>query len=556
MIKASNKQEFFRDLEVLHYAGVGIILCRTREGGRTVNALHDFAYEHNLAFKSWNVRDGWVTVGNDPSNVDRDGTTDPYAAMKMILDVGGSGSSPMPEGVYVMQDLHWVLDKHPGIIRCLKEYVHDFAEREYRLVIIVPDSFTIPADLESEVTLMDFNLPSRDELHTAITSIVDGTFVDEDGNKVDYEAPFDQQGVDIILNAAAGMPQLEAESAVARAIVENEVTWPNTDPNVFAQTLMRVKSEIIRRSEVLELHKTIDPAKLGGMDLLKEWLDERRMAFTQEAADFGVVPPKGILLAGVPGTGKSLAAKIIGWSLGMFLVRVDVSRMFGSLVGQTEGRVRAAIKQLEAMAPCVAWIDEIDKAGIDPRQGGGDSGTSSRVIGQILTAMQESDKKIFWVFTANRVDALPPELLRKGRLDELFNIAPPNSVERGEILDIHLRARRQDPSDVVDLAQAVVESQGYVGAEIEGAVNEAVTKAFCHKVKVTGELIVEQLKMSVPIRVSFADDFQRMKVWADNNARPASTYLEGEDTGGKELGVLKGHRKIRRRKGGKGSFDE
>jgi hypothetical protein len=553
---SNNRQDFFRELEVLHYAGVGIVVCRTREGTRAVNALKDFAYEHSLPFQAWNVRDGWCSHGQDPNLIERDGTVDAYAALKKILDVDGDGTSPMPEGVYVMQDLHWVLDKHPAVIRCLKEYVHDFAEREYRLVLIVPDAYTVPNDLESEVTLMDFQLPTREELGVVLQTIIDSTFVDEQGNQTDYEAPFDEGQRDLVLNAAAGMPQLEAESAMARAVVENEDTWPTTDPNKFSQTLMRVKSEIIRRSEVLELHKTMDPSALGGLDLLKAWLAERKVAFSKEAEDFGVVPPKGILLAGVPGTGKSLAAKIIGWSLGMFLVRVDVSRMFGSLVGQTEGRVRAAIKQLEAMAPCVAWIDEIDKAGIDPRQAGGDSGTSKRVIGQILTAMQESEKKIFWVFTANRVDALPPELLRKGRLDELFNIAPPNSVERREILEIHLRKRRQDVDGVEGLDRVVDESQGYVGAELEGAVNEAVTKAFCHRVAVTGELILSQLRMSVPIRVSFAEDFDRMRKWAEDNARPASTYIEGEDTGGKELGPAKGQRKIRRhRTGGKGRIE-
>jgi SpoVK/Ycf46/Vps4 family AAA+-type ATPase len=203
----------------------------------------------------------------------------------------------------------------------------------------------------------------------------------------------------------------------------------------------------------------------------------------------------------------------------------------------------------------VAWIDEIDKAGIDPRQGGGDGGTSKRVIGQILTFMAESDAPVFWVFTANRVDGLPPELLRKGRLDELFNVAPPNAIERREILEIHLRKRKQDPALVENLDLVVEESLGYVGAELEAAVNEAVIEAFSGA-ELDGELILAQLKSSVPIKEAFKEDFERMKVWAHNNARPASTPMEGEDTGGREDVAPARGRRVRQRRIQKGSAVE
>lgn len=194
---------------------------------------------------------------------------------------------------------------------------------------------------------------------------------------------------------------------------------------------------------------------------------------------------------------------------------------------------------------CVAFIDEIDKAGLDPRQASGDSGVSKRVIGSILTFMQESAAPIFWLFTANRVDGLPPELLRKGRLDEVFAVLPPNTVERREVLRIHLRNRNQDPDTIEDLEVAVAESSGYVSAELEAAVKESVIIAFADGTPITGELIAEQLRNMKPLSVAFADDFNAMREWAANNARLASTDDSAE---GKSMIKATGAGPIRRRR--------
>jgi SpoVK/Ycf46/Vps4 family AAA+-type ATPase len=264
--------------------------------------------------------------------------------------------------------------------------------------------------------------------------------------------------------------------------------------------------------------------QVGGLDNLKEWVVKRRACFSTEAKEFGIEAPKGAGLFGPPGTGKSLSAKAIASSLGLPLIKFDVGRVFQSLVGQSEERVRASLKMLDSLAPCVVLLDEIDKA--FQTNSGGDSGVSQRVLGAILTHMQESSSPIFWVFSANRVDRLPPELLRRGRLDEIFAVTVPDEDERLEILKIHLNKRKQKADDIPELDAAVAASEGYVPAEIEQAVKDALIEAFTNGGAITGPLIAEQLANMKPLSEAFAEDFNAMQQWAENNARPASARIK------------------------------
>ncbi len=284
-----------------------------------------------------------------------------------------------------------------------------------------------------------------------------------------------------------------------------------------------VKTEVVRRSEMLELMEAETMSNVGGLDLLKAWVNKRAKAFSDEAKQYGIEPPKGIALIGPPGTGKSLAAKAISSILGLPLIRFDISRVFKSLVGESEGRVRAALKMVDAMSPCVLMIDEVDKALGGSQGSSGDSGVSSRVLGSILTWMQDTKSPVFVVVTANRTANLPSEFLRRGRLDEVFSVTVPNQKERGDILKIHLRKRGHEPKEVTDLKTAVEASEGYVPAELEGAVKDALIEAYNADLPLTGELIAEQLKSFKPLSQAFAEDFGAMQEWAENNARPASS---------------------------------
>jgi SpoVK/Ycf46/Vps4 family AAA+-type ATPase len=232
--------------------------------------------------------------------------------------------------------------------------------------------------------------------------------------------------------------------------------------------------------------------------------------------------PKGCGLIGPPGTGKSAAAKAVGAALQIPIIRFDVSRVFGSLVGESEARVTSALNMIDAMAPCVAFVDEVDKA-FDMSSGGGDGGTGKRVLGKVLTHMQESDKPIFWIVTANRTSGLPPELLRKGRLDEIWSVTVPSEEERTAIFDIHLRKRNQSWDEIGDKQAVLDASNGYVGAEIEASVKEAVLELYLDDGAEIGELLVAALGNMKPLSEAFGEQFAQMAEWAENNARASSS---------------------------------
>jgi SpoVK/Ycf46/Vps4 family AAA+-type ATPase len=316
----------------------------------------------------------------------------------------------------------------------------------------------------------------------------------------------------------------EFENAVSRALITLRNDLPNVSIDAFCDVVLGLKTEVVKRSEVLEVMPTDNIANIGGLENLKLWIRKRARCFSQEARDYGVETPKGIALIGPPGTGKTAASKAIGSVLGLPLVRFDVGRIFNSLVGESESRVRAALKMVEALAPCVLMIDEADKAfaGQARGGGGGDSGVGMRVLGALLTWMQETKSPVFMVVTANRTQNLPSEFLRRGRLDEVFSVTVPHEGERLEVLRIHLRKRGHNPEGVDNLAAAAERSAGYVSAEIEAAVKDALIEAFTNDVPLTGDLIAAQFGNMVPLSEAFKEDFETMQQWAEQNARPAS----------------------------------
>lgn len=523
MTEKSSSEKYTSDFAVLAAAGVGVIMTRTRETHRVEECLQNWAFGKDRKAFVWDVVNGWQERLADerlaPKPADK--TLDLFMAMKKIRDIDGNGKNPLAESaVFVMQFPHWVLPNHPGAIALLKQYAMQLPTTTCRLVLVAPEGFVLPVELQNDIVVLDMELPDQTEL-TRRYNIVRESLEASTGNVIG----FDEEGIRMLVASGSGMTEGEFETAVAQGIVENrdrmkEGTLEAEDVNAV---VLRAKTDVVKRSEVLELMKVGSMEEIGGLDQAKDWIAKRRECFSEEAKEFGVDTPKGIACIGPPGTGKTIFAKAIAGSLQQPLIRFDVSKVFGSLVGQSEERVRAALKQIDAMAPCVVLIDEVDKAGIDPRQGGGDSGTSKRIMGNILTHMQETEAPVFWVLTANRVDGLPPELLRKGRLDEVFAVLPPNSEERSEVMRIHLRKRKQDADSIDDLDEAVEASSGFVSAEIEAAIKEAVIEAFHEDCEVSGELIAAQLQDMKPISVAFADDFVAMSRWAEQNARLAST---------------------------------
>ena len=528
--------EYIKDYGLLSSSGVGVILTRTREPYRAMEALMDHGKATGMPVGLWDVVNGWVvdehkTPMPDGSHLERHKLTEITASLKWLLDVDGAGKNARKSGIYVMNAVHHWLGKNPVVTECLRQYVRKLSQNpKVRLVLVTPETTTLGDELSHDIPVVDFDLPSLDEIGELFNYVIDSGAGDEDAPLM-FETEAQRQSV---LSSAAGLTQMEVEVAFSKALVENRPSdgpWHAIPYNDFNATVLAMKTEVVKQSEVLELMEPVSMEDVGGLDVLKEWVEVAASTFSDEARAYGVDTPDGIAAVGPPGTGKTLVGKAIASYLGQPLVKFDVSKCYGSLVGESEGRVRSALKQLEAMGRVTVLFDEVDKSLGGSHTGGGDSGVSRRVLGAILTFMQETKAPIFPIYTANRVDSLPPELLRKGRLDEVFAVMPPNAVEREAIFKIHLRKRKQNPRVIRDLAVAVQASKGYVSSELEAGVREAVKYAFYQKMPVTGALIADMLGNMRPISQAFAEDFARMEEWARNNARLASTPLEEPETG-------------------------
>jgi SpoVK/Ycf46/Vps4 family AAA+-type ATPase len=326
-----------------------------------------------------------------------------------------------------------------------------------------------------------------------------------------------QGGRERLLQAARGLTLAEAENVFARILVRNE----RLSGEDVAQVLEE-KKQIVRKNGLLEYFEAEeDFSVVGGMAQLKHWMQKRAVAFSPEAQHFGLRAPRGVLLLGVQGCGKSLCAKALASLWQAPLLRFDVGRMFGSFVGSSEDNIRRAIQVAESVAPAILWVDEIDKAFAGANNSAGDSGTSARVLGTFLTWLSEKTSPVFVVATANDISSLPPELLRKGRLDEIFFIDLPSLEERCEIFAIHLARRGRAPEtfDLIDLAER---AEGFSGAEIEEAVNSALYDAFEGGVDLFHDHVAAALDSTVPLSRTMVEQLSLLREWAKGRARLAA----------------------------------
>jgi ATP-dependent 26S proteasome regulatory subunit len=377
----------------------------------------------------------------------------------------------------------------------------------------------IPTELEKEITVLNYPLPSREDLGELLDRIIEDL---KQFKQVRIE--LDDAGRERLLQAALGLTLGEAENVFAKIIVKDERLSGDDVNEVFAE-----KQQIIRKSGLLEYCATSESfANIGGLKVLKEWLNKRSVAFSNEARAFGLPAPRGILMLGVQGCGKSLTAKAVSTQWQLPLLRFDMGRMFGSFVGSSEENVRRAISVAESVAPAILWVDEIDKA-FAGSQGSGisDGGTTARVFGTLLTWLSEKSAPVFVVATANDISQLPPELLRKGRLDEIFFVDLPSRDERLEVFRIHLVKRGRDAArfDLEALADA---GNDFSGAEIEEAINSALYDAFYAKTELTTEHIRTALVQSVPLARTMDEQISRLRRWAEGRARNASVARVAE----------------------------
>lgn len=529
----TSQEKYIQKLDDMFASAVSVVFTPSREPRRTVEAVKAMGARDNVPVFVWNDVYGWkVFTGQDRTvgvPVDADSPVGNfYQALRRILGfkIGENTSNASSRFDYEKGAAYIVMEgtsPHLGLLpmttTLLKDYAYSFPETFMSLVLITSESYTIPEELAHDILVVDFDLPTKTDLRHAWESTVANQY--ESKNLPIPETYIPGDSVDALVNAASGMTILEAETAYSRAFTLNDRLFPDIPVENLLAQVHRSKEDIVKKSQTLEMVNPIPVDSIGGLELLKDWFITRSVCFSEEARKAKVDAPKGVALIGPPGTGKSVCSKAVASILNLPLVRVDLGRLFGSLVGQTEARTRTMLKELEAMAPCIVWVDEVDKAGLSSGANG-DSGISSRLLGSLLTHMSENESGLFWIFTANRTENLPSEFLRKGRLDEVFSVLPPTWAERRQIFDIHLSKRGINIDDIVDFDQVLTESRGFVSAEIEAACKEAKVLSFYRNVPVTSSLLRSTLKGIIPISEAYKDQFDAMTEWAQNNARPSS----------------------------------
>ncbi|MEN6357163.1 MAG: AAA family ATPase [Armatimonadota bacterium] len=413
------------------------------------------------------------------------------------------------DALFVFNDMHSMISD-PVIIRLLRDMVVNLKSSHKSLIILSP-ILRLPPELEKDITVVDYSLPDFNELGDLLALIIDK--MKRDGADVNINLNSDDR--EKIIKAAQGLTITEAENVFARSLVERRA--------FDIDVILKEKEQIVRKSGLLEYYPANEKfSDIGGLGVLKDWLAKRGSSFTQKARDYGLPEPKGILLLGVQGCGKSLSAKAVGALWNLPILRLDVGKIFSGIVGSSEQNVRRAIQVAESVAPVVLWMDEMEKgfAGVQSSPLS-DAGTTSRVFGTFITWLQEKSAPVFVVATANDITQLPPELLRKGRFDEIFFVDLPSRDERAEIFRIHLSKRKREPGsfDVDSFASA---SEGFSGAEIEQVVVSALFDAFASSREVTSDDILNCIQLSVPISVTMAEQIAYLRGWAEKRARRAS----------------------------------
>ena len=499
---------FAREIETLIRARYPLLYIVSAEEARVQELVVDIAQRRQKRVFEWSVSTGVVPAGTSiQSQKHRNAPTrDPLLALDQVID-------QVEPALFVFKDFHPFLAKSShAVVRKLKEIALQL-KNSFKTIILVSPVLEIPVELEKEITVLNFPLPAREDLSTLLDKIV------EDLKQVkQVKIELDDPGRERLLQAALGLTLGEAENVFAKIIVKDGRLSGEDVNEVLAE-----KQQIIRKSGLLEYYATNETfSHVGGLAVLKEWLQKRAVAFSAEAHAFGLPAPKGILMLGVQGCGKSLCAKAVSCLWQLPLLRFDMGRMFGSLVGSSEENVRRAIAVAESVAPAILWVDEIDKA-FAGAQGSGvsDGGTTARVFGTFLTWLSEKTAPVFVVATANDISQLPPELLRKGRFDEIFFVDLPRADERREIFGIHLAKRGRDAGQF-DLEALIAASESFSGAEIEQAIISALYDAFYARNELTAEHVLEALCQAVPLARTMDEHIDRLRKWAVGRARHAS----------------------------------
>lgn len=499
--------QLLQDLDLMVRARFPLLYLVTAEEDPTDEVLRQLARLGNPPRKLlfWDIVRGWNDNGSDKGSV--------MAALNRVGKVDAKDAV-----LFVLRDLHPIFktpesDKHAPVIREIKNLTKDL-KRSRKTLIFTSYTLAVPAELQEEMTVVDFPLPNVPEIDYLVQNLVTPDKLNLQG-----------LGKEQLVKACQGLSRARISRILASALAAKQQV-NETD----IALVLDAKKQAIRQTGILEFYPSQESLKsVGGLDNLKQWVQMRQEAFTEEARRYGIPNPKGVLLVGIQGTGKSLSAKTIAHEWRLPLLRLDAGRLFGGIVGESESRVRQMIQLAEAMAPCVLWMDEIDKAFGGIASGAdGDSGTSRRVFGSLITWMQEKTSPVFIVATANNVQVLPAELLRKGRFDEIFFLNLPTVKERAEIFKVHLQRLRPAKVREFDLNQLAAQTPQFSGAEIEQVIIDAMQRAFANinsqqRRDFTTEDILQSIRETVPLAAIAKPQIEALKHWAaEAGARTAS----------------------------------
>lgn len=489
-----------KEIEILIRSKYPILYIVSWEERRVQEAIQKVADDLKRTLHTWSFTQGMKPAIPRPPDV----KAFPDATIEALAQVltGNEGT------IFLLKDFHPYM-KDVRVVRMLRDIAFKLRSRSQTLILLAP-SLVLPPDLEKDVTVLDFPLPDANDISGILDTAIGQV---KDNPKIDVSLTPELR--EIIVKSCQGLTFDEIESVFARSIVESR--------KFDQKVILEEKEQIIRKTGILEYYAPNSSlADVGGMDYIKEWLDQRTTAFTDKAREFGIPVPKGVLLLGVQGCGKSLTAKAIAANWNLPMLKLDVGRIFGSLVGQSEENIRKAISTAESVAPCILWADELEK-GFAGTSSVGDSGTTARVFATFLTWMQDKTAPVFLIATANDVSALPPELLRKGRFDEIFFIDLPKIKEREQIFEIHLKKRKRDPKEFkLKLKPLAEKSDGFSGAEIETVVVAALQRAFHENREITQQDLLTEVEACVPLSVMMKEDMEALRDWAHLRARPAS----------------------------------
>lgn len=453
----------------------------------------------------WSTTDGFVDFSGKKLDSE---AVDPFAALTYIIEYNRPA-------IFMLKDFHPFM-KDPVIVRKLRDLKAHLNKLRKTCCIVSP-ILEIPTELEKTISVVDFDFPDVKLLDTILQSLIDSLKINP---KVDVNLSEEER--EQVIKSALGLTIDEAENVFAKSLVEVK----RFDPGI----IIKEKEQIIRKSGVLEYYHAMEKMNdIGGLEYLKEWLRKRSKGFTEKARTYGLPFPKGLMLIGIPGSGKSLTAKGIASLWKLPLLRLDVGRVFGGIVGESERNMRTAIKMAESVSPSILWIDEIEK-GFSGVQSSNqtDAGTASRVFGTFITWLQEKKKPVFVIATANNVKQLPSELLRKGRFDEIFFIDLPSREERGEIYSIHIIKRGRKPNNF-DLNSLMTLTKGFSGAEIEDTFISAMFEAFSEDREVGSTDIINCIEDTIPLSRLMKEEITELRTWSHSRARLASRAEENEN---------------------------